>query len=246
MPLRGQDVARHPVRRVEARAGHELAPHSLPRVDPRGRPGAARRARPRPGRHLPRRGERLGQVDAGRGRGDRLRALPGGRQHPQPALHPVHRVAARRRAAAGQRAPVPASGASSCAPRRCTAGTPTSRTSAATLAFHEMSHGESFLAVLESAVHRPGLLLPRRAGGGAVVLLDPGAGRDAPARRGAPAARCCARRTPPCSPPCRAPASSRPGAWGLRETAWEDLELVDHWRRYLAEPWAYLRHLQDD
>ena len=23
-------------------------------------------------------------------------------------------------------------------------------------------------------------------------------------------------------------------------------ELVDHWRRYLEEPWAYLRHLGDD
>ncbi len=36
------------------------------------------------------------------------------------------------------------------------------------------------------------------------------------------------------------------GPWGLRETAWQDLELVDHWRRYLAEPGSYLRHLEDD
>ena len=35
------------------------------------------------------------------------------------------------------------------------------------------------------------------------------------------------------------------GPWGLRETAWDDLDLVDHWRRYLAEPTAYLRHLLD-
>lgn len=33
---------------------------------------------------------------------------------------------------------------------------------------------------------------------------------------------------------------------GLRESSWEDLALVDHWRRYLAEPWSYLRHLGDD
>lgn len=26
----------------------------------------------------------------------------------------------------------------------------------------------------------------------------------------------------------------------------DGLDLVDHWRRYLGEPWAYLRHLQDD
>jgi predicted ATPase len=36
MPLRGDDVARHPVRRVEARAGHELVerhyPASIPAV----------------------------------------------------------------------------------------------------------------------------------------------------------------------------------------------------------------------
>ena len=33
------------------------------------------------------------------------------------------------------------------------------------------------------------------------------------------------------------------GEWGLRETAWADLELVDHWRRFLEVPQAYLRHL---
>lgn len=36
------------------------------------------------------------------------------------------------------------------------------------------------------------------------------------------------------------------GPWGLREAVWEDLDLVDHWRRYLAEPWSYLRHLEGD
>jgi predicted ATPase len=30
---------------------------------------------------------------------------------------------------------------------------------------------------------------------------------------------------------------------GFRRTTWEDLRLVDHWRRYLAEPDHYLRHL---
>jgi len=35
------------------------------------------------------------------------------------------------------------------------------------------------------------------------------------------------------------------GEWGLRETAWADLELVDHWRRFLDVPQAYLRHLED-
>ncbi len=35
------------------------------------------------------------------------------------------------------------------------------------------------------------------------------------------------------------------GDHGLRHTAWQDLALVDHWRRYLADPAAYLRHVLD-
>jgi predicted ATPase len=33
------------------------------------------------------------------------------------------------------------------------------------------------------------------------------------------------------------------GPAGIREIRWEDLRLVRHWRRYLAEPQAYLRRL---
>jgi hypothetical protein len=29
----------------------------------------------------------------------------------------------------------------------------------------------------------------------------------------------------------------------MRRAAWQDLALVDHWRRYLADPHAYLRHI---
>ncbi|URN12026.1 ABC transporter [Streptomyces radiopugnans] len=35
------------------------------------------------------------------------------------------------------------------------------------------------------------------------------------------------------------------GDHGLRRTAWGELALVDHWRRYLADPGAYLRHVLD-
>jgi len=35
------------------------------------------------------------------------------------------------------------------------------------------------------------------------------------------------------------------GAHGLRRVDWADLELVDHWRRYLDRPSAYLRHLTE-
>lgn len=33
------------------------------------------------------------------------------------------------------------------------------------------------------------------------------------------------------------------GEWGIRETTWEDLELVQHHRSYLQSPERYLRHL---
>lgn len=32
---------------------------------------------------------------------------------------------------------------------------------------------------------------------------------------------------------------------GFQHTKWEDLHVVDHWRRYLARPDAYLRHIID-
>lgn len=35
------------------------------------------------------------------------------------------------------------------------------------------------------------------------------------------------------------------GEHGYRRTSWDRLELVDHWRRYLEAPDAYLRHLID-
>jgi len=35
------------------------------------------------------------------------------------------------------------------------------------------------------------------------------------------------------------------GEWGWRETRWEDLEMVQRWRGFLAEPEGFLRHLLD-
>ena len=32
------------------------------------------------------------------------------------------------------------------------------------------------------------------------------------------------------------------GPHGLRRTTWDELEIVDHWRRYLRDPQSYLRH----
>ena len=36
------------------------------------------------------------------------------------------------------------------------------------------------------------------------------------------------------------------GDWGLHERAWQDLELVRHWQRFLDTPEAYLRHLTEE
>jgi hypothetical protein len=32
---------------------------------------------------------------------------------------------------------------------------------------------------------------------------------------------------------------------GMRRSAWDDLDIVDHWRRYLADPRSYLRRFID-
>ncbi|GAA4637222.1 hypothetical protein GCM10023196_090150 [Actinoallomurus vinaceus] len=36
------------------------------------------------------------------------------------------------------------------------------------------------------------------------------------------------------------------GAHGLRRTAWDKLQIVDHWRRFMAKPDLYLRHVTVD
>ena len=108
--------------------------------------------------------------------------------------------------------------------------------------FHEMSHGESFLAVLRT----------RFAGYGFFVLDEPEAALsfrsclalvallDDLRREGAQVL--CATHSPLLA--------SLPGATllecgdhGLRESAYADLELVRDWRDYLAAPDRYLRHL---
>ena len=33
------------------------------------------------------------------------------------------------------------------------------------------------------------------------------------------------------------------GEWGVRGAAYDDLDLVRHWRSYLDEPMRYLRHV---
>lgn len=109
-------------------------------------------------------------------------------------------------------------------------------------AFHEMSHGESFLAILDTRFDAPGFycldepeaalsfsstltlisILDRIARSGGQVLCA----THSPVLAALPGARIL-----------------ELGEWGIREAEWEDLELVRHWRAYLDAPQRYLRHL---
>jgi predicted ATPase len=111
--------------------------------------------------------------------------------------------------------------------------------------FHEMSHGESFLEVLRTRFDSPGLYCldePEAALSFSAQLALVGTLYDIAEAGGQVV---CATHSPLLA--------ALPGAkilevgpWGLRETVWEDLELVDHWRRYLEAPMRYLRHVIDD
>ncbi|UNK70276.1 AAA family ATPase [Microbacterium sp. H1-D42] len=110
--------------------------------------------------------------------------------------------------------------------------------------FHEMSHGESFLALLDSRFDEPGFycldepeaalsfnstlalisVLRRISDEGGQVLCA----THSPVLASLPGAKIL-----------------EVGEWGLREAEWEDLELVRHWRSFLGDPDRYLRHLLD-
>ena len=108
--------------------------------------------------------------------------------------------------------------------------------------FHEMSHGESFLSVIGRRFDSAGFycldepeaalsftstlslmssLLALAADGGQVLCAT-----HSPVLAALPGATLL-----------------EVGEWGYRETTWEELELVWHWRRFLGAPEAYLRHL---
>jgi predicted ATPase len=111
--------------------------------------------------------------------------------------------------------------------------------------FHDMSHGESFLSVLGTRFDSPGFYCldePEAALSfsstlGLISVLQGVADTGGQVL--------CATHSPVLA--------AMPGArilevgdWGLRETTWEALELVWHWRQFLSEPQRYLRHLRED
>ena len=110
--------------------------------------------------------------------------------------------------------------------------------------FHEMSHGESFLEVLRTRFDSPGFYcldepeaaLSFSSSLGLISVLDRVVSEGGQVL--------CATHSPVLA--------AMPGAtilevgeWGLRRTTWEELELVQHWRRYLDDPRRYLRHVLD-
>ena len=111
--------------------------------------------------------------------------------------------------------------------------------------FHELSHGESFLALLRTRFDSPGFYCldePEAALSFSGQMALVGALHDL-VDRGAQVV--CATHSPLLA--------ALPGArllevgdWGIRETSYDDLELVGHWKAYLADPRRYLRHVLDE
>ncbi|MEE1825695.1 AAA family ATPase [Streptomyces sp. BE20] len=105
-----------------------------------------------------------------------------------------------------------------------------------------MSHGEGFLTVFESMFRGPGLYVldePEAAlsftSSLRLVALLQELGRSG-------AQVVCATHSPILAATPDA-AVLEVGEHGIRPTRWQDLALVDHWRRYLERPESYLRHL---
>ncbi|MCB5166556.1 AAA family ATPase [Streptomyces bambusae] len=106
----------------------------------------------------------------------------------------------------------------------------------------EMSHGEGFLTVFESMFREPGLYVldePEAALSFTSTLRLVGL-LDELARTGAQVV--CATHSPILAALPGA-AVLEIGDHGIRPTTWQDLAIVDHWRRYLERPDAYLRHI---
>ncbi len=111
--------------------------------------------------------------------------------------------------------------------------------------FHEMSHGESFLEVFNTRFDGPAFYCldePEAALSFSSTLALMASLHELV---GLGAQVLCATHSPVLA--------SLPGAtilevgdWGYRPTAWDDLELVQHWKAYLDTPQRYLRHVLDD
>ena len=107
-----------------------------------------------------------------------------------------------------------------------------------------LSHGEGFLRVFETMFAEPGLYLmdePESALSFTSCLSLVRLIHDLGASGGQVI---CATHSPILASVPRADIVEVNEA-GFERTAWDDLQLVDRWRRYLGNPAAYLRHLID-
>nr|WP_231134340.1 AAA family ATPase [Motilibacter deserti] len=114
--------------------------------------------------------------------------------------------------------------------------------SVGTFGLHERSHGEGFLEVLRTRFDSPGFYVldePESALSFSSCLALMGVLHDLAA---AGSQVLCATHSPLLT--------ALPGATilelsetGYEKAAWDELALVDHWRRYLGDPTAYLRHV---
>lgn len=108
----------------------------------------------------------------------------------------------------------------------------------------EHSHGEGFLIILQTMFDKPGLYLmdePEAALSFMSCLRLVGLMHDL-AQSGSQII--CATHSPILS---ALPGTDviEVGDHGSRRTTWADLEMVDHWRRYVSDPGRYLRHIVD-
>lgn len=109
--------------------------------------------------------------------------------------------------------------------------------------FHEMSHGESFLDVLANRFNDPGLYVldePESALSftGSLALVGLLHRIATEGRRQAIVATH--------SPIIAATPGARIleiGEWGMRDTEWKDLELIQNWKGFLEAPDRYLRYV---
>ena len=108
--------------------------------------------------------------------------------------------------------------------------------------FHEMSHGESFLAILDTRFDSPAFYCldePEAALSFTSMLTLIATLRQIAAEGGQ---ILCATHSPVLAAIPDA-AIIEVGPWGMRPSSWEDLDLVQHWKSYLDSPQRYLRHL---
>jgi predicted ATPase len=108
--------------------------------------------------------------------------------------------------------------------------------------FHEMSHGESFLSLIQSRFDRRGFYCldePESALSFSSSLAVVGVLNQL-AESGSQVV--CATHSPVIA---ALPGATilEVGEWGIRRTTWDDLQLVENWRAYLQAPERYLRHV---